>query len=96
MATSTIKQFNGFGPRTTVTLPYTADVDGIIVIVIHPSSSADSYLYIKEGNSVHCEGSSRSGMAYTLVFPVKKGSTYTNANSSNAVITGGVRLYPFI
>ena len=87
---------NMFGNPTTVTLPYTATVDGIVVIIVNPSSSDDSYLYIKEGSSYHYEGSSRGGMAYTLVFPVKKGRTYSNAAASNAVITGGVRLYPFV
>ena len=97
MATSTIiKQFNGFGTPTTVSLPYTADVDGIVVIIVNPPSSADSYLYIKENNSYHYEGSSRGGLAYTLVFPVKKGRTYSNAAATNAGIAGGVRLYPFV
>lgn len=96
MATSIIKKLNGFGTPTTVTLPYTASVDGIVVIMVNPPSSAQSYLYIKEDNSYHYEGSSAGGMAYTLVFPVKKGRTYSNAAASNAVIAGGVRLYPFV
>lgn len=94
--TSIIKKLNGFGTPTTVTLPYTADVDGIVVIMINPSTSADSYFYIKEDGSYHCEGSSRGGLAYTLVFPVKKGRTYANAAATNAAISRGVRLYPFV
>lgn len=96
MATSEIKKLNGFGTPTTVTLPFTATVDGIVVIMVNPPSSTDSYYYIKEDGSYHCEGSSRGGLAYTLVFPVKKGRTYANTAASNAVITGGVRLYPFV
>ena len=96
MATSEIKQLNGFGTPTTVTLPFTATADGIVVIIVKPSTSADSYLYIKEDNSYHCEGASTGGTTYTLVFPVKKGRRYSNAAASNAVITNGVRLYPFV
>ena len=96
MATTEIKRFNGFGTPTTVTLPFTADVDGIVVIMINPPSSADSYFYIKEDNSYHCEGSSRGGLAYTLVFPVKKGRQYSLGDATNASISRGVRLYPFV
>ena len=96
MATSEIKQLNGFGTPTTVTLPFTATADGIVVIIVNPSSSADSYLYIKENNSYHYEGSSRGGLAYTLVFPVKKGRQYSIGDATNAAISRGVRFYPFV
>ena len=96
MATSIIKKLNGFGTPTTVTLPFTATADGIVVIIINPPAGADSYFYVSEDGSYHYEGSSRGGLAYTLVFPVKKGRKYANAAATNAAISRGVRFYPFV
>ena len=67
------------------TMPFTANANGILVLIIEPQTEQDSYYYVKDslGNDV-ARGRSKNGEVYTLTFPVIKTVTYTIKASENA------------
>ena len=94
--TKIMNNMGKFGTVDTLSFPFTATKDGIVVAVVVPPNTTTSYTYISEDSTVHARGASGSGYNYTLVFPVKKGCKYAIAASSNSAFNNGVRLYPFV
>lgn len=83
-----------YGTKTTVTLPFTAQSDGIAIAICAVPTSSASYLYIAEDGLANARGCSTSGLSYSVCFPVKKGKTYTASAKSNSNPT--IYLYPFM
>ena len=77
------------------TMPFIANANGILVIIIEPQTAQDSYYYVKDsmGNDV-ARGRSKNGDVYTLTFPVIKNITYSDRTSENANI-GYCNFYQF-
>ena len=95
MASSLIKKpEHCFGELETLTFPFTADKDGIVIAVISPPQNTASYVYIAENGGIHARGYSAGGTNYTMVFPVRKDKAYSISASSNYSFSNGVRFFP--
>lgn len=94
--TKIINSMGKFGAVETLTFPFTATADGIVIAVNVPPNNTASYVYVSEDNNVHARIYSTGGITETLIFPVKKGCKYAISSSSNYSFSTGIRLYPFI
>lgn len=82
-----------WGEPQSITFPYTATKDGIIVVSVNPSSGNASYLIIDDSNGKRFANASTGGGQYNVVIPTKKGLTYTIVSSGNTRTTD--TFYPF-
>lgn len=66
-----------FGEPTSVTLPFTAQKDGIITIGVSPSSNVNAYFIVSDGSETVYRSNMFYGFGTVEQFFVKKGKTYT-------------------
>lgn len=66
-----------FGESSSVTLPFTAQKDGIITIGVSPLSNANAYFIISDGSNTVYRSNMFYGFGTVGQFFVKKGKTYT-------------------
>lgn len=101
-----VNEVNGKSSETIVdniTLPYTADSDGIMSFECYPqTSNTVSYYTMTEtspGGDVSADyrpaGTSTNGTAYMVTAVLKKGYTYALANSSNVTRISPIRVMKF-
>ena len=80
--TDLTERITGYGNAKVLTLPYTAEFDGILVVDITSSTTGQGFMYAQCGAFVlrilTAVGYSASGS-----IPVKKGSLITIENSGN-------------
>ena len=78
------------GMVSSVTLPFTATKNGILIMAINPASASGGYsicTVTKGSDFSNFIVSSASGFGSTLSIPIPKGATVTQGTSSNATAT---------
>ena len=84
----------GWGTPETITFPFTASKDGMVVGYVAAQSNAASYVFINEDGSSYARSSSYGGSGYGICFPARAGCAYTIALSSN-IGSSSFKFVPF-
>lgn len=93
MASGTIaKTVGGWGATSVVTMPFTPAKDGFISALFSPSTSSNSWVFIKDNGNEYARAMSSGGTGYGMSFPVIHGHTYTVSNTGNV----GSSTYTFV
>ena len=83
MANSYIKAPTRFGARVNISLPYTANGNGMVVVRLVAASSGQAYAYFKNNYRL----SAADGASQTLSFPVSVGDKVEIDSQYNAILT---------
>lgn len=71
-----------------LTLPYTPTSDGFISVWLNPSSASGAYARLSVTGDSHAMGlNAKGGDGVTLVFPIKKNATVSQAALSNGTLS---------
>ena len=82
MATGTIKT-GAWSATESVTLPFTAKKDGVLLVSARPDTSSVMYYYISDGTIFPIAISTTGGTRGAASCPIKRGVTYSLNSSSN-------------
>lgn len=89
MASGTAQMFPHFGNRVAITLPYTADSDGLLIVQLRASATGRLYAIWSGTFEAFLDGYNVKDGYIVGTFPVQKGAVVSAPSSSSNVQTAG-------